>query len=382
MSGRPSRAWRRAREQADGGGDGRSAEGSRARKQRASAGRRDPAPSKRFFSHRRGSTARTGNDRRLIEAGSRSSRCAGSCSLEGLLALSPLEFGSTVSRPSIAPSTWYAHARRREAVARLPTCWRSSYMRAPRPRPLGSLRSRKTPVARGREEGGRSIRRHRRGFAVTKLKRQEHRRRLQHPTRREPRIPQPFEDQIGVQRMKLRHLRHRHTRCPRLQANRPLRFGTPTPITASLFRRSGHQSVHHTEWAPLSNSPPMIDQTIKSARWAKPDAHTTTAACSARSATSRRRRRKPATTPSWPSRWRHRTRINRPPTNPGRFTLTKISLRRLSRPLASTVLPGRQSGTGAKNRKARNLLELRAYLVAGARNHLILLFDAPGLRRH
>jgi hypothetical protein len=44
-----------------------------------------------------------------------SSRSAGCCGLQGLLALSPPESGSKASWPSIAPSTYYAHvAQRRE----------------------------------------------------------------------------------------------------------------------------------------------------------------------------------------------------------------------------------------------------------------------------
>jgi len=51
-------------------------------------------------------------------------------------------------------------------------------------------------------------------IVVMQLNRQEQRCRFQYPAGRKPRIPQPFEDKIGIQRMKLRHLRYRHTRRP------------------------------------------------------------------------------------------------------------------------------------------------------------------------
>ena len=50
----------------------------------------------------------------------------------------------------------------------------------------------------------------RRHLSAMDMDRQEHGRRLDRIRRREPPILQPFEDQVGVQRMSPRNLRHRH----------------------------------------------------------------------------------------------------------------------------------------------------------------------------
>ena len=93
------------------------------------------------------------------------------------------------------------------------------------------------------------------------------------PTGCEPQILQPFEEQVGVQRMSPRHLRHRHAGRPCLSADRALLLHAPAAVPAPTRHRSRQGSVHQSEWTPLPTSATMIDVEARSARAGRPDAH-------------------------------------------------------------------------------------------------------------
>ena len=78
------------------------------------------------------------------------------------------------------------------------------------------------------------------------------------------------------------HLQHLRDRCPAHHRTGPaLRLGALGRDRAARAvtghqrsqQRSGHERVHHADWTPLSNSPHIIDQAIRSASWGRPDAH-------------------------------------------------------------------------------------------------------------
>lgn len=71
--------------------------------------------------------------------------------------------------------------------------------------------------------------------------------------RRKPRVTQPFEDEVGVQRMAPSHLRHGNTRHRRLKTDRPLLLYGPEPLG----------STRH----PKANSVRYPKRTLSDAHW-------------------------------------------------------------------------------------------------------------------
>ncbi len=62
-------------------------------------------------------------------------------------------------------------------------------------------------------------------------------------SRRIARIPQPFEDQVGIQRLAPRNLRHANIRCRRPNTDRTRRLVSPKP-----FRAPNHQKPNNVRY--------------------------------------------------------------------------------------------------------------------------------------
>ena len=62
-------------------------------------------------------------------------------------------------------------------------------------------------------------------------------------SRRLARIPQPFEDHVGIQRIAPRNLRHGNFRCRRRNTDRPLLLVSPKP-----FRPPNHPKPHSVRY--------------------------------------------------------------------------------------------------------------------------------------